>query len=567
MDHQGSKLGLLDFFVSGCILAGGLVFFFLAQDITEYLSVSVLPKAMTVRSGGTYFPPFADANGFTHQLRWGGLLLALLGAGLAISSVLPVKRLYSMLMNLSSRRMGWLLAGLLLATFAVYLYVAYPPNFYPSNSYSHWLRNRWESRWIGLYPAIQLMHHMFYEFPSLLTSLLGVANTFLVFVSTRRLLDSRLLGLLAATGFAFSGNVMLFADTAEGVMVCHNLLLLVVLVYGWRSRYLVGVVIFMATLGRPQFVALVPAFLCAEFALRDFLSSSEARLLPHLLLKQAWVRARTVLMDRFVLTNLLSFSLLYAVWQVITYTQGANLFLHLGHNINLEGNPFTATSRTIVGVQYPFSGAHLLHALWIFPVSVVLCNLALPLCLRSFRPQVRAMAVFILSFSIINFIYHESVVAYGFNVRHISYYYPILYVNAWLVIPFVLSHSRKYGALFVLLLVFSPATVFNQSFPVRERILSRPEHELLQYRYELRKWRQGRTVYTDGISKYSRNYLAYILKMKRGYILGTRDSSKIVGSALYLSVAGDTKACSEVLISTERTKVCLIDISFNQSVG
>lgn len=472
------------------VFAFAAVLYVVAHPLARRLGAH-LPKAATVSSAGTRFPGLGDALGF--ELR----ALAIVTVVVALVALIPRIRDAAWRDAPSVTRIGLPLVVLGAALF--YARLGYPHNGFPSNARIHWVDIYYDRANSFHYTLPKLPHRFFYDAPYLLQALNGALNAVLVYAIGRALSLRRWVALAMAAALIGSSLLLAFADTAEDVQLNVAALLFAALAYARRWTPWLGVSLLLAVLGRPQFVLVWFAVVVAEILV---VPDGESR--------SPGARLRSAVANRFLVVNLAVAVAAFAVWDAYLVSRHSNWFLHDGKLIDA---PFTEVVPKVVdGFRISrFSGAFVLHALWIFPVVYLLATVVSAISFRHLPLGSRRFAVF--AWTVVAgglFVSEDQPLAY-FNVRYIAYLWPFFLISAWVVLDAPMTKRIGTGTA-VAALSLSVLTPYWQFVDTRERMTRQPVARLFDDRGELRRLVGDGSVATTSDARGVRNYLSYLFK-------------------------------------------------------
>lgn len=449
---------------------------------------NALPKAVTVKSAGTFYPQMDTALPF--MIRGLGVSLVFAAASAA----------------LYARRQGpfplasgpsWIVpVALVIGAGLLYTWLAFPHNAFPTNARIHWVDIFFERQHDYFYTLVKL-HALSYDYPHIFQGLNGGLNVLLVYLIARRLTSSIVLAGAMAASYLGSGQVLLFANGAEDVSLSVAALLFVFWLYLQRTSPWLGLAMFVATLARPQFVFVLFAFVLAELVAPRWKLNSEEK--PPF---------------RFVWQNLLSFSLVFVTWHgwlLVT----SNNWLLTEHGV-IASPLVNIEPQEIDGfLLHQFSGAYVGHLAWLLPLPLIVGNVIAALLRRELSRQEEGVLWLAWAFGLLNIAFLEYHVMHYYNMRYLAYLVPFLLITAWLPI---IARNRKTGSLSavqiagIVVLALAPLTQYQQGFVAKENVAEHPVASLFDDRQELRQMAQGRDVCTTIQSHTHRNYIAYVFQ-------------------------------------------------------
>ncbi|MEX0875750.1 MAG: hypothetical protein WD646_00765 [Actinomycetota bacterium] len=531
----GGLLGL------GLLLAGQAV----ASGLQD-----LLPGRAMVRSSGTFYPPFQEAGPWVLR----GLGVAILlgtSTGLVVGSGVwsHATRWFARLRPMVA------IAVLVVAAFVIYSLLAYPHNAFPSNARIHWVDIFFHRNDRFFYVLVKPLHSLFYDQPHLLQGLTGAGNVTLVYALGRRLLSSQWTAVAMAASFLASGLMMTFANGAEDVHINVAVLLFALLLYARRSR-LLGLAIFVVTLGRPPFVVMVGAFVLTEVVI-SALSEEGSRLQS---------RLRRVLENRFLLQQVGLFAGLFVVWHTALAIAGVNWLFANGRLVDvphLDFEPIAVGGFTISSM----SMTYVLHSLWIFPAATLGANVLVVALFRRLTVDLKRAFIFIWLFVVMTVGIAEWFPMYYFNVRFLAYVFPFVLVGGWLVFGAVPEGQRlvplRVGAAVLMLAstLAMPSTALETRNRVRESRMSAAFHD----RRELRSLVGDASVSMDFGGRADRNYLAYVLRRPLDRIgrAGTNVESL---AGVWFVLTSDQFRYQGAEVVWHGTELRLVELSHRESV-
>ncbi len=205
------------------------------------------------------------------------------------------------------------------------------------------------------YSLGRIPHRIFYDAPWMWQSINAAMAVSLCYLIARRMRIGRGLSTALASVIAISGNLLIFANTAEDVLLNVTLVLLLLYATLRRIGWFVGLALLLLILGRPSFAIIALAIPTAELvvALRHRERPSRQQLM-------------------FVLSAAVVVALGVLVTQIYFTIAGRRYFLTEGRLVfvpELEG----LEQRGVDGFTLSaWSGAYASHLLWVIPIFVLL---------------------------------------------------------------------------------------------------------------------------------------------------------------------------------------------------
>ncbi len=451
-----------------------------------------LPAAAVVRSRGTPFPPLAEA--FPFAIRTTALVL------LAASVVACVARVWPRRWRWSTWSEVAAVVLVVLAGGALYGFFGYPHNAIPTNSRIHWvdIYNNRADEWF--YTLVKLPHRLFYDAPYVLQALTGACNAALMYLIGRTFLRRGPLPALLSLTYLGSSLMLAFANTAEDVQLNVTALLFAYLMYLRRSTPWLGIALFVAVLGRPQFV-----YLWVIVAVLEFLLGPR---------EPGQGRVRAALHNRFLTVNLAVAGGLFLVWDLVLVVRDENWLLHDGHLIDsvLTGlQPIPTDGFTISA----FSGAYVLHSLWIYPAFLLLAAAVALWRIRELaRPAQRALlfGVLVVTGGVL---ISEAEPLFYFNFRYLAYLFPFLAVAAFTCLVLPARRRRLLGIpALAALLCLSAATTRWVALDQRRQMLASPIVGTFPDRGHIKRLIGDAPAATTSPSIGDQNYISYLLRRR-----------------------------------------------------
>lgn len=471
--------------LGGLVVTGFLLI--LHGDALADALTRALPQAVTVKSAGTFYPALDEALPFMLRGLGASVLFAVLAGFLACHWSIRWK---------ARQRWEWaIVAGLGIVAAALYGWLSLPHNAFPTNARVHWVDIFFDRQDNYFYTLVKL-HAPFYDYPHIFQALNGAVNVCLIYLIGRSLSRSLLVPAVMALSYVGAGLMLVFANGAEDVSLGVTTLLAVLLLYLRRRSPWVGLGLFVATLARPQFIFLLFAFVAAELLERERTPGSG-------------ILSRY----RFLWQNLLVFGAAFVLWN--------GWLVATGNNWLLTAEGLIATP--LLGIEpqeidgfllHRFSGAYVGHLAWLLPVPLVVGNVIAVVRRRALDPDARRALWLVAGFAALNLAFLEYHVMHYYNVRYLSYLFPLLLVTAWF--PVVLNQGeqelgwRRAGA--VALLALAPLTQYQQGFHARQNVAEHPVATVFEDRQQLRELADDRPIRTTIESHTHRNYLAYVFR-------------------------------------------------------
>jgi hypothetical protein len=419
---------------------------------------------------------------------------------------------------------------LLCATAVWFGWLSFDHNAFSSNSRIHWVDYFVPSSRMDdyAYALIRIPHYLFYENPYIWQSLNAAANAGILLLIARRIGLTPLASLGAASAIAISGNLLVFANTGEDLLFNFGLIALVLLSLTFQKPVWIGVCLALATLGRPQFMLLVPCVLAGE-VLTDIRHHRSLRAIRWPYLVSIAVTVGVLISASQMLFTVIGDRYLFVDGRIMTFSANWQI-----SSIEVDGFLIDA-----------FSGTYLWHFLWIFPAPVLLGALAslwfVPRLDRRVQALVHTSAFGIVALLLLS----EAIPLLYFNVRYLTYLLPFLLVMAWSLIASVDKHkswasgSPRVRVLLTVCMLLSPIVIPSGALDGRRIRAERVEYELLEVRNELRTAAaESEQVLLVEYARGRRNFVAYVLRddvrsivpfdpealPARSLVIGLRDS-------------------------------------------
>lgn len=447
---------------------------------------------------------------------------------------------------LSNRKVGRAGAALLAAGTALWIgWLATPHNGFPSNARIHWVDFQTVRTERYFYAAKRIPHLIFYDMPPVWQAMNATLLVALCVLVARQLGFSLPASVVLSAVVATSGNLLLFANTAEDVFINLTLVFVVIAASLYGRAVWLGLALAVLLLGRPQFIVIFAAVPLAELIV-----AARRRQWPE---RDRIVHSATVL-------GVAAAGVF--VEQVIFSIIGDRYFFVNGQIID-AGAVEQSVARRIDGFTiFAFSGTYVTHMLWVIPaVTLVLAATAAVRATRLERTT--ETTVYFCGVSVVILLaLHEAQPLLYFNIRYLTYMFPFLLVMSWAAIRTVQGDQRTgheqpaawIAPLLFVLAVLAPMTIPPGAVDVKRRLESRPEIELLDVRDELEDVARDRTVFLDFPATSTQNYVAYVLR--RGV-----DSVRLIDEnnppvdGIVISRSDEPWSSGTPVLSTERLSV------------
>jgi hypothetical protein len=485
-------------------LAVGVALVLLAEQVADVV-VRLLPGRARLRSLGTNYESFDDI-GADIVARTGWVLVAACGVAAIVHWLLTS----GVRFRIDDRRIHLAItSAVVVATAAWYGWLSTPHNAFPSNARFHWVDYiTWDSD-DYFYALGRIPHRIFYDAPWMWQSINAAIAVVLCYLIARRMGIGRGLSTVLASVIALSGNLMIFANSAEDVLL--NVTLMLVLLYASLRRigWFVGLALLLLILGRPSFAVVALALPIGE-------------LLVALRRRERPTRQQVM----YVVTAAAVTAVGVLITQIYFTIAGRRYFLTEGRLVyvpELDG----ATPREVDGFTLSaWSGAFSLHMLWVIPIFVLAGAVAAVVVARRQQHHVESTVYLAVSGALLLVVVLEANPLLYYNIRYLTYILPLLTVAAWsLLAPGVVgsasipeAHRRVVTSAVAMrpfvaaTLVLSPLILPAHPIGIKRAIEQRVELELLDVNTELRELAEGRTVYLTFGASSTRNYLSYVLR-------------------------------------------------------
>ena len=487
-DRSSARSGAVALLVAGVIIVAAVA---PIADLIEFL----LPTRGEVSSRGTAFRSFADVG--EQVVRRTGAVVAL-----AALASLVVGRLRWSSDGRLHRGFGSALAPLLMIVGAVwYGWLGNPHNGFPTNARIHWVDFETSRVDDFFYAAGRLPHWIFYDVPYVWQAINAAIVVGLAFAIGRRLGLSTLGAAAMGATPLVATNLLLFADTAEDVLLNTALLLFVCLAALRREPVTLGVALTMAVLGRPSFLILGACVAVGE-ALGELRRTSSVR------------AATRELFSRYVVVTGAVTVVGIIVSQAVMEILGDRYFFVDGKIID-TGPLSSAEPVEVEGfVISAFSGAYLAHLVWMMPLTFLVGTVYAVVRASRLPEPIERFVYFGAAAAVVVLVVHESQPLLYYNVRYLTYVWPFLFVTAWAGFAALRVGSARpslHAAVVVALFAGSLA-VPADPVGLKRTIEARPDVELLEVRDELRALGDDGFIAMTFGSRSSRNFMAYVMR-------------------------------------------------------
>ena len=485
-------------------LVVGIALVLLAEQVADVV-VRLLPGRARLRSLGTNFESFDDI-GADIVARTGWVLVA----ACVIAAIARWMMTRGVRFRIDDRRIHLAItSAVVAATAAWYGWLSTPHNAFPSNARFHWVDYiTWDSD-DYFYALGRIPHRIFYDAPWMWQSINAAIAVVLCYLIARRMGIGRGLSTVLASVIAISGNLLIFANSAEDVLLNVTLMLLLLYASLRRIGWFVGLALLLLILGRPSF-----AIVAFALPIGELLVSLRHRERP--------TRQQVV----YVGTAAAVTAVGVLVTQIYFTIAGRRYFLTEGRLVyvpELDG----VTPREVDGFTLSaWSGAFSMHLLWVIPVFILAGAVAAVIVARRQAFHVESTVYLAVSGAMLLVVVLEANPLLYYNIRYLTYLLPLLMVAGWsLLAPGVIGFSntgdarrRVFSSAVVMrpfvaaTLVLSPIVIPANPVGIKRAIEERDELELLDVNTELRSLAEGRTVYLTFGASSTRNYLSYVLR-------------------------------------------------------
>ena len=512
-----------------------------ADQIAEVL-VRVLPGRMRLRSLGTNFESF-DEIGADIITRTGLVLVA----GCIIAALHERLQNRGFSFQITDKRIH---AAITIAVVAVtalwYGWLATPHNAFPSNPRFHWVDYiTWDTD-DYFYALGRIPHRIFYDAPWMWQSINAAIAVVLCYLIARRMGIGRGLSTALSSVIAVSGNLLIFANTAEDVLLNITLILLLLYASLRRIGWFVGLALLLLILGRPSFTIVALAIPSAELlvALRHRQRPSRQQVMY--VLSAAIVAMVGVLVTQTYFT---------IAGRRYFLTEGRLVFVpELDGLARREVDGFTISA---------WSGAFSSHILWVIPVFFLLGAAGAVITANRRECHVESTVYLAVSSVVLLVVVLEANPLLYYNIRYLTYLLPLLLVASWSLLAPDVLHSppasddlprpgptvARSRSLVAALLILGPLAFPADPVGIKRSIEERPEHELLEIRDELRELASGRIIYLQFGATSTRNYLSYVLRDNPARVKLPDDAGP--GPGVVIARREDVPAGTETLLETD----------------
>lgn len=485
----------------------GLIWVLAAGGIADVIG-ALLPERAKVRGLGTNFERF-EMVAPTVVRRSGFVLMGAAAVGAVVEIATRHERVASFAdVVAETRHRRWVRPATQVAiaagTAVWYGWLAHPHNAYRSNARFHWVDYLTFDSDNYFYAAGRIPHLVFYDSPHLWHAI----NAGLVVLVVAWIANRLRLSWLASLGMcvtpALASNVLLFADSAEDVLLNMLLLLLLIAAMLAHRPTLVGLALSGVVLGRPSFIVLVACVPGAVVlhAVRECAGS--------------WTNRIKLVDWRFAGLSLASMVVSTAVLQILFTVLGRRYMFTRGRVIDtgpLEDIHPTDVDGFMISA---FSGTYTLHLLWVLPLTLLLGAFMSVWAARRY-PTVDATAVYFcgLASVAIPFVHESQPLGY-YNIRYLCYVWPFVFVMSWIAFARRQRHGPpSWIAGLVALLVLGTVVLPVDPIGTKRRIEERSETELLEFRREVDELvGDGNVIITFGGGS-TENLLAYVIRDQR----------------------------------------------------
>ena len=375
-----------------------------------------------------------------------------------------------------------------------------PHNGFPTNARIHWVDFETTRVDDFFYAAGRLPHWVFYETPYVWQAINAAIVVLLAFAVGRRLNLSTLASLAMAATPIVATNLLVFADTAEDVLLNTALLLFVCWAALGRNPVVVGIALTGAVLGRPSFLVL-GACLAAGEALTTLRRTRSLRDAVRAVFSPYVVTAGVVTVAGIVLS------------QVVFEILGDRYILTDGKIIDTgplsSAQPVEVDGFTISA----FSGAYVAH-LWVMPLVFLIAVVYAVVRAPALPESVERFVYFGAVAAIAVLAVHESQPLLYYNVRYLTYVWPFLFPVAWAGFAALRASNprRAIHAAAVVALVAGSMAIPADPVGLKRANESRWDVELADIRHELRDLGDRGFIAIDFGSRSTRNFMAYVMR-------------------------------------------------------
>lgn len=469
--------------------------------IATWLAEHVLPLAALPRSMGSYYPGFLQEGGFAYQIARLGVLIFVTITFWVIAKIATSSKLLDRFQRFSAPPDVLTAFLIFVAGFLVYAYLAYPPYFFPTNARIHWvdIHYAWSDVWVYALP--KLINPYFHAFPHALPGIYGGVSTSLIFLCLRRLGYDTFPAALGSVAYLLASNLLIFATIAEDINLSIAMLLLCTYSFLSKRWTLFGLATFLAFLARPSNLVLPLMFgFTYYFSFYDYSIRKTLRNpLAAFRHEPGLTRAAMFALIPGIIWN----ALLVATNNHFLFGAESTAYETLSTQRSIKVDGFTIER---------FSGTVLLHQLWVFPIPITLFAVAALFITRHASRTSQAFVIASIGTIAANILLVEHLKMWYFNIRYITYFYPLLVLAAFAAVQNLKTSSVTRAAAF-LLVALSTTITFNYAFSAREKLLENPLALALSEHGELMKTHSSCNLYwTDHRSRNERSGISYLIK-------------------------------------------------------
>ncbi|MEM9465430.1 MAG: hypothetical protein AAGA90_08640 [Actinomycetota bacterium] len=494
--------------IGAAVLALGATLALAAGPVAEFVEF-LLPTRGEVSSRGTAFRSYTDVG--EQVVRRTGVIVAL-----AAATFLVVDRV-AWRPRPVDRRVGHVALVVAMAVGAGwYGWLGDPHNGFPTNARIHWVD--FESSRVDdfFYAAGRLPHWLFYETPYVWQGINAAVVVGLAYAIGRRLELSVVASLAMAVTPLIATNLLLFADTAEDVLLNTALLLFVCWASLRRDPVILGVALVAAVLGRPSFIVLGACVAAAE-GLAVLRQTRSPRAALSVLFGRYVVTAGVVTVVGIVMSQAL-FEILGDRYLFVDGTVIDTGPLSSAEPVEVEG--FTISA---------FSGAYLAHLVWVMPlvflIGAVIAVRRAPSLPEPIERSVYFGAVAVVALLVV----HESQPLLYYNVRYLTYVWPFLFVLAWAGYGSLRVANGRQAIRAAVLVALLAGSMAIPADPVglKRTLEARPDVELADVRDDLRELTEDKVIALTFGSRSTRNFVSYVIRSSERPIHSGADAADV----------------------------------------